>query len=57
MKSYSVTIQMIATEQFFSVVLFIVLCKVILSFDFVHKIQRWDHRNDSYTEQFFSSHY
>ena len=32
MKSYSVTIQMKATEQYFPVVLFIALYKVVLSF-------------------------
>ena len=31
MKSYSVTIQMKATEQYFPVVLFIMLYKVVLS--------------------------
>ena len=30
MKSYGVTIQMKATEQYFPVVLFIILCKVVL---------------------------
>ena len=37
-KSYRVTIQMKATEQFFSVVLFIMLYKVILTFQSVHEI-------------------
>ena len=32
MKFYGVTIQMKATEQYFAVVLFIMLCKVILTF-------------------------
>ena len=32
MKSYGVTIQMKATEQFFPVVLFIMLYKVVLTF-------------------------
>ena len=35
MKSLSVTIQMNATEQYFPVVLFITLYKVILTFEFV----------------------
>ena len=35
MKSESVTIQMKATEQCFSVVLFIILYKVVLTFEFV----------------------
>ena len=34
MNSYGVTIQMKATEQYFSVVLFIMLFKVILTFEF-----------------------
>ena len=32
MKSYGVTIQMKATEQYFPVVLFIMLCEVVLTF-------------------------
>ena len=35
MKSYGVTIQMKATEQYFPVVLFIMQCKVVLTFEFV----------------------
>ena len=35
MKSYGVTIQMKATEQYFPVVVFIILYKVILTFEFV----------------------
>ena len=38
MKSYSVTIQMKATEQYFSVVLFIMLYKVVLTFESVDEI-------------------
>ena len=38
MKFLSVTIQMKATEQYFPVVLFIMLYKVVLSFDSVDKI-------------------
>ena len=34
MKSCGVTVQMKATEQYFSVVLFIMLFKVILTFEF-----------------------
>ena len=34
MNSYGVTIEMKATEQYFSVVLFIMLFKVILTFEF-----------------------
>ena len=35
MKSYGVTIQMKATEQYFTVVLFIMLHKVVLTFESV----------------------
>ena len=38
MKSYIVTILMKATEQYFPVVLFIMLCKVILTFESVDEI-------------------
>ena len=48
MKSYGVTIQMKATEQYFRVVLFIMLYKVVLSFDFVDEILKCDHSNESY---------
>ena len=37
-KSYDVTIQMKATEQFFPVVLFIMLYKVVLAFESVEEI-------------------
>ena len=49
MKSYSVTIQMKATEQYFSVVLFIMLLyKVVLTFESVNEILQCDHSNESY---------
>jgi len=48
MKSLSVTIQMKATEQYFLVVLFIMLCKVALTFEFVEEILECDHSNESY---------
>ena len=48
MKSLSVTIQMKATEQDFSVVLFIMLYKVVLTFQFVDEILKCDHSNESY---------
>ena len=48
MKSESVTIQMKATEQYFSVVLFIILYKVILTFESVNEIRKCDHSNESY---------
>ena len=48
MKSLSVTIQMKATEQYFPVVLFIMLYKVVLTFDSVDEILWRDHSNESY---------
>ena len=48
MKSLSVTIQMKATEQYFPVVLFIVLYKVIRTFASVDEILKCDHSNESY---------
>ena len=48
MKSYSVIIQMKATEQYFPVVLFIMLYKVILTFESVDEILKCDHSNESY---------
>ena len=38
MKSYGVTIQMKATEQYFRVLLFIILCKVVVTFESVDEI-------------------
>ena len=43
MKSLSVTIQMKSTEQYFPVVLFIMLYKVVLAFESVDEILRGDH--------------
>ena len=48
MKSYSVTIQMKATEQYFPVVSFIMLYKVALTFESVDEILKCDHSNESY---------
>ena len=48
MKSQSVTIQIKAIEQFFPVVLFIMLYKVILTFESVDEILKCDHSNESY---------
>ena len=48
MKSLSVTIQMKATELYFSVVLFIMLYKVVLTFESVDEILWCDHSNESY---------
>ena len=48
MKSLSVTIEMKATEQDFPVVLFIMLYKVVLTFESVDGILKCDHSNESY---------
>ena len=48
MKSYDVTIQMKATEQYFPVVLFIMLYKVVLTFESAGEILKCDHSNKSY---------
>ena len=50
MKSLSVTTQTKATEQYFPVVLFIKLYKVVLTFEFVDEILKCDHSNESYRE-------
>ena len=47
MKSSSVTIQMKATEQCFPVVLFIMLNKMVPSFESVDEILKCDHSNES----------
>ena len=43
-----VTIQMKATELYFPVVLFIMLYKVVLTFESVDEILKCDHSNESY---------
>jgi len=48
MKSLSVTIQMKATEQYFPVLLFIMLHKVVLTFESVDEIQKCNHSDESY---------
>ena len=48
MKSQSVTIQMKATERYFPVVLFIMLYRVVLTFESVDEIPKCDHSNKSY---------
>ena len=48
MKSLSVTIQMKAIEQYFPVLLFIMLYKMILTFEPVDEILKCDHSNESY---------
>ena len=47
-KSYGVTTQMKAAEQYFPVVLFIMLFKVVLTFESVDEILKCDHSNESY---------
>ena len=48
MKLLSVTTEMKATEQYFPVVLFIMLYKVVLTFESVDEILWYDHSNESY---------
>ena len=48
MQTLSVTIQMRATEQYFPVVLFIRLCKVVVAFEFLDANLKCDHSNESY---------
>ena len=47
MKSYGVTIQIKATEQYFPVVLFIMLYNVVLTFESVDEILWCDHSNET----------
>ena len=48
MKSLSVTLQMKATEQYFPVVLSIMLFKMVLTFEFLDEILlKRDHSNES----------
>ena len=47
-QTWGVTIQMKATEQYFPVMLFIMLYKVVLSFESVGEILKCDHSNESY---------
>ena len=48
MKSTSVTIQMKTTDQDFLTVLFIMLHKVVLTFESVDEILKCDHLHESY---------
>ena len=48
MNSWSLTIQMKATEQYIPVVLFIMLYMVVLTFESVDEILKSDHSNESY---------
>ena len=50
MKSSSVTIQTKAIEQYLPVVLFIMLYKVVLSFESVDEILKCDQLNERYWE-------
>ena len=47
-KPSSVTIQMKHTEQYFPVVPFIVLYRMVLTFECVDEILKCDHSNESY---------
>ena len=47
MKSYAVTLQMKAKEQYFLVVLFIMLYNVAVNFESVDEILWCDHSNES----------
>ena len=42
------TIQIKAAEQYFPVVVFIMLYKVVLTFESVDEILKFDHSNESY---------
>ena len=48
MKSYCITNQTKATEQYFPVVLFIMLYKVVLNFESEDEILLYNHSNESY---------
>ena len=48
MKSSSLTIQIRAIEQYFPVLLFIMLYKAVLTFESVGEILKCDHSNESY---------
>ena len=48
MRSQSVTIQTKATEQYFPTALFIMLHKMVLTFESVYEILKCDHSNESY---------
>jgi len=41
------TIQMEATEQYFPVLLFLMLCKVLLTFETMDEIQNFNRSNES----------
>ena len=47
-KTLKCDIQMKATEQYFTVVLFIVLCKMVPTFEYVDEILKCNHSKESY---------
>ena len=47
MKSYSVTIQIKTIEEYFHMVLFIMLYKVVLTLESENEILKCDHSNES----------
>ena len=47
MKPYSVTIEMKAIEQYFPVILFVLLYSVVLAFESVDETLQCDHSNES----------
>ena len=53
MKSYSVTVQMKATEQYSPVVQLIVLYKLVTTFESVNEILKYESKNESPVEQYF----
>ena len=54
MKLTEIVTKMKASEQCFSVMLFIMLYKVVLTVEFMDKILRCDHSNESYYKTLFS---
>ena len=48
MKSLSMTIQVKATEQYFPVVLFVMLYELVLTFESVDEILKCGHSNEGY---------
>ena len=48
MKSLSMTIQVKATEQYFPVVLFVMLYELVLTFESVDEILKYGHSNEGY---------
>ena len=53
LKSQIVTIQIKAFEQYFYVVLFVMLYNMVLTFESVDKIRKYYPRNSKATEQYF----